>query len=75
MARILLAEDDNSMRQFLTLALEKAGHEAVQATDGVHALQILEQDQDFDLLLTDIVMPGIVMGLSYRRWQQAPALT
>ena len=59
MARILLAEDDGSMRQFLTLALEKAGHETVQAKDGVHALQILEQDQDFALLLTDIVMPGI----------------
>lgn len=59
MARILLAEDDSSMRQFLKMALEKAGHEAVQAKDGVEALRILEKDQNFDLLLTDIVMPGI----------------
>lgn len=59
MARILLAEDDGSMRQFLSLALNKAGHNIVEAKDGLEALQILEKDQDFELLLTDIVMPGI----------------
>lgn len=59
MARILLAEDDQSMRDFLTLALGKAGHDIVASENGLEALKILEHDDKFDLLLTDIVMPGI----------------
>lgn len=59
MARILLAEDDRSMRDFLTLALTKAGHSVTAAADGLEALQQLEHKTDYDLLLTDIVMPGM----------------
>ncbi|MGH1402891.1 MAG: response regulator [Alphaproteobacteria bacterium] len=59
MAKILLAEDDESMLNFLTLALERAGHTVCARRDGVEALQILHEGQTFDLLLTDIVMPGI----------------
>ncbi|MGK2740692.1 cell cycle two-component system response regulator CpdR [Tepidicaulis sp. LMO-SS28] len=56
MARILLAEDDESMRRFLAKALEKAGHEVVSYGQGDHAYVRLQSDI-FDLLLTDIVMP------------------
>ena len=59
MANILLAEDDKSMRDFLTLALAKAGHEVTSAQDGMEALSILKGKKTFDLLLTDIVMPGM----------------
>lgn len=61
MASILLAEDDSSMREFLTLALEKAGHYVTACADGISALQVLQDDadHDFDLLLADIVMPGM----------------
>lgn len=59
MARILLAEDDRSMLEFLTQALEKAGHEVMPRTDGLEALSVLEEGEHFDLLLTDIVMPGM----------------
>lgn len=56
MIRILLAEDDDVMREYLTRALERAGY-AVSAVDrGTAALPLL-QDERFDLLLTDIVMP------------------
>lgn len=58
MAVILLAEDDLSMRQFIKKALERAGHSVVDAEDGLQALARL-QEQAFDLLLTDIVMPGL----------------
>lgn len=57
MSRILLAEDDDSLRGFLTRALERAGHEVVSCPDGEDAVTHL--DEPFDLLLTDIVMPGI----------------
>ncbi|HMM13035.1 MAG TPA: response regulator [Parvibaculum sp.] len=56
MARILLAEDDESMRKFLAKALENAGHEVVSYGNGVEAHKKLGNDV-FDILLTDIVMP------------------
>jgi two-component system cell cycle response regulator CpdR len=57
MPRILLAEDDDSLRGFLARALERAGYEVTACADGEEAVAVL--DQDWDLLLTDIVMPGI----------------
>ncbi len=57
MSRILLAEDDESLRGFLARALERAGYEVTACADGEEAVAVLEQD--WDLLLTDIVMPGI----------------
>ena len=54
--RILLAEDEEAMRTYLARALEKAGY-AVDSVDcGTAALPLLEQG-DYDLLLSDIVMP------------------
>lgn len=60
MARILLADDDLSTRQFLATALQKAGHEVVSCADGLAAWAAFENaSAGFDLLLTDIVMPGM----------------
>lgn len=59
MAKILLAEDDTSMLGFITLALEKAGHTVKAEENGVNALNVIESGETFDLLLTDIVMPGM----------------
>ncbi len=60
MARILLAEDDDSMRDFLAKALKRAGHEVDQVADGEEGVSALgEAAGKFDLLLTDIVMPGV----------------
>ncbi|MEL7691322.1 cell cycle two-component system response regulator CpdR [Citromicrobium bathyomarinum] len=54
--RILLAEDEEAMRTYLTRALEKAGY-AVDSVDcGTAALPLLEK-AEYDLLLSDIVMP------------------
>ena len=57
MSRILLAEDDESLRGFLARALERAGYEVTACADGEEAVAVL--GEDWDLLLTDIVMPGI----------------
>jgi two-component system, cell cycle response regulator CpdR len=57
MARILLAEDDDVMREYLTRALVRSGY-AVEAVDrGTAGLALIEAGEQFDLLLTDIVMP------------------
>lgn len=59
MAKILVAEDDPSMRQFIVSALERVGHRVISAADGLEALQALEQSPDIHVLLADIVMPGM----------------
>lgn len=58
MARILLAEDDDNMRHFLSRALRRAGHEVHAVGDGDAALAWVS-DRPVDLLLADVVMPGI----------------
>ena len=71
MARILIAEDEESLRSLVQRALTQSGHEAVVAADGAEALDILTRDESaFDLLLTDIKMPimdGIALALAAAR--------
>jgi CheY-like chemotaxis protein len=70
-ARILIADDEESMRLLVGRAIAMDGHEIVTAEDGAEALEILtEQGGAFDLLLTDIKMPvmdGIALALSVAR--------
>ncbi|MET0271124.1 MAG: cell cycle two-component system response regulator CpdR [Sphingomonas sp.] len=56
MIRILLAEDDDSMRVYLARALERVGYVVTAVDRGTAALPFLAPGA-FDLLLTDIVMP------------------
>lgn len=58
MVRILLAEDDDSMREYLARALERTGYGVKAVESGIAALEML-QHETFDLLLTDIVMPEL----------------
>lgn len=63
--RILLAEDDDSMRHFLERALQKAGYEVASFANGKDAHERLLEDP-FTLLLTDIVMP-VMDGIELAR--------
>ncbi len=66
MARILVAEDEASLREFVQRALVHHGHDDVAVRDGAEALHELQGEVVFDLLLTDIVMPimdGIALSL------------
>ncbi|HEY6815996.1 MAG TPA: response regulator [Croceibacterium sp.] len=56
MIRILLAEDDEAMRTYLARALEQAGYTVDAVDRGTEALPLLEANE-YDLLLSDIVMP------------------
>ncbi|HEY5598093.1 MAG TPA: response regulator [Kiloniellales bacterium] len=74
MAHILLAEDDESMREFLTKALRRAGHEVVPVGDGLDALSQIGATP-FDLLLADVVMPGLDgIELARRAAKQQPGI-
>jgi two-component system, cell cycle response regulator CpdR len=57
MTQILLAEDDDVMREYLTRALEKSGYRVDSVDRGTAALALIESGTRYDLLLTDIVMP------------------
>ena len=58
MARILLAEDDDQMRFYLSRGLHRAGHVVDAVGDGEAAFE-LAKNIEFDLLLADVVMPGL----------------
>jgi CheY-like chemotaxis protein len=71
MARILIAEDEASVRSLVLRALELDGHQVVEAADGAEALETLNRAEGaFDLLLSDIKMPimdGIALALAAAR--------
>jgi signal transduction histidine kinase/CheY-like chemotaxis protein len=60
--RILLVEDDELVRAHVAMQLEQLGYRVVCAGSGPEALAVLARDQAFDLLFTDIVMPGGMNG-------------
>ncbi len=69
MARILVADDEESLRLFLRRALELRGHHVTTVEAGIEALVALTQEK-FDLLLSDVVMPeldGIALALKVSR--------
>jgi len=75
MANILIAEDDASMRHFLGMALERAGHKVTTSSDGLEAIAELKKNNDFDILLADIIMPGMDgIELSQKAGRMCPGL-
>jgi CheY-like chemotaxis protein len=70
MARILVSDDDDSVRALVCRALTLDGHDVIAACDGAEALAALTGDAAFDLLLSDIRMPvmdGIALALAAAR--------
>lgn len=56
-ARILVVEDEPSVRDFVDRVLRGAGYSTALAADGPEALTVTEKGGTFDLLLTDLMMP------------------
>ncbi|MEE9385283.1 MAG: sigma-54 dependent transcriptional regulator [Nannocystaceae bacterium] len=57
---ILIVDDEAGIREFLDIALSRAGHHTTTASSGAHALRLLSGDAvDFDIVLTDLTMPGV----------------
>jgi PAS domain S-box-containing protein len=56
-SRILLVDDDDAVREVTALLLKILGHDVVEATGGPVALDLLQRDRRFDLLLVDLAMP------------------
>jgi CheY-like chemotaxis protein len=62
MARILVVEDESLIREFIADELKDAGFEVECSPNGDQALQLVKSGACFDLLFTDIRMPGAVDG-------------
>lgn len=75
-ARILLVEDDAGVRDVLRRRLMREGFQVHDAADADEAIGVFERDAPFDLLLTDVVMPGRLMGpmLARRLRERQPGL-
>ncbi|MGX5802852.1 response regulator [Bradyrhizobium sp. Arg314] len=71
MAKLLIVEDDESVRTLAARALERDGHSVTIATDGAHGLDLIRQAfGSFDLVVSDIRMPemdGIEMATAAAR--------
>lgn len=61
--RVLLVEDDHSVRALVAALLGDLGYAFVEAANGAAALDVLAQSQPIDLLLTDVVLPGGMTGI------------
>jgi DNA-binding response OmpR family regulator len=67
-ARILVVEDEESVRDFVTRVLTMHGHSVLVAKDGAEAVELMD-NHHFELLLSDIAMPmmdGISLALKVR---------
>jgi signal transduction histidine kinase/ActR/RegA family two-component response regulator len=76
--RVLLVDDDASVRLSARAMLEELGHEVVEATGGAEALTAIAHDQRFDLLIIDFAMPlmnGSRLATEVTKlWPDAPIL-
>ncbi|MGA9004568.1 MAG: ATP-binding protein [Pseudolabrys sp.] len=55
---ILIVEDDDGVRQYASEILRDLNYQVIEAKDSATALRLLDADKKFDLLLTDVVLPG-----------------
>ncbi len=73
---ILVVEDDPLVRVFVTMQLESLGYTTLAASNGAEALRMIEGGAAFDLLLTDVIMPGGMNGreLAEKALKRRPSL-
>jgi CheY-like chemotaxis protein len=56
LARVLIVDDDRSLRFAVAVILKQEGYQTVEAENGLDALRVLKQDAGFDLILSDVQM-------------------
>ena len=77
--RILVVEDESLIRLWIAECLVEEGFDVVVAEDGSHALRLIAQLGRFDLLITDITMPGridgnVVATAAKQRYHELPVI-
>lgn len=59
MKKILVVEDESAIREFVVINLQRAGYDVTESGCGEDALKIYEEDDSFDVVILDVMMPGI----------------
>ena len=59
MRKVLVLEDEDNIRSFVVLNLNRAGYDTVEATTGEEALELLKQHPETRIALLDVNLPGI----------------
>jgi PAS domain S-box-containing protein len=59
---ILVVEDDALVRRSVTTQIQSLGYQTIEAASGAEALAVLDRGESFDLLFTDVIMPGSMNG-------------
>ena len=72
MKKVLVLEDESSIRSFIVINLRRAGYEAIEAGTGEEALEMLQQHSDIRVALLDVMLPGID-GMELLRRMRADA--
>src|SRR5258708_9057973 len=57
--RVLIVDDEEVLRDVLDAVLRREGFDVVMAASGEEALSVLDQDENIDLVILDIMLPGI----------------
>ena len=70
MRKVLYVEDDALLRTVTSMALEDAGFAVVEAHDGHQARRLLDEEGGFDLVISDISMPGGMSGVEVAKAAQ-----
>ena len=69
-ARVLVVEDDPANRETLCALLAQMGHRPIPIEDGDDALRLLSTAEEFDVIISDVVMPGM-SGIDFTRRARA----
>jgi CheY-like chemotaxis protein len=78
--KILVVEDDNSIRELLVELLQSEGYEVTSAINGLEGLKVLQDQSNPDLILIDLMMP-VMDGYTFRheqmknqKWSKIPVV-
>lgn len=74
MANILIVEDEPAINELIKRNLQLVGHECASALDGWQALDLLERTNKLDLVLLDIMLPGLDGFTVFERIQDIPVI-
>ena len=74
--RLLLVEDESQLREIMADELREGGWHVTEAETGDEAIQLLERRGDFDIVITDVRMPGAADGIevAMRALQGSPRI-
>lgn len=75
--KVLVADDEPKMRELVSLYLTKENYQVVTAEDGLEALKALERDDNFQLLIVDVMMPqmdGFTLCREIHSFKEIPVI-